>query len=220
MKAKATWEEFIIGYAPTKIKIRSDWIVLDVGSGHNPFIRADVLLEKHLGDSTERSGVNVKKTRQKLVVGDVQLMPFPDKSFDYIIASHIAEHVEDPEVFCKELMRVGKAGYIETPGKIGEKILTETFHRWYVYKKRDKLIFEKKKGEHKHNLVTGFIYALLYYGRDRVDHKTFKSNNKLLNKLFIKSSFLLGKIWKSRFLKKHNYTTFEWKQKIGFRIIS
>ncbi|MBK9798506.1 MAG: hypothetical protein IPP56_01845 [Bacteroidetes bacterium] len=38
------------------------------------------------------------------------------------MASHIAEHIEEPEKFCSELQRVAKAGYIETPGAFSEFI--------------------------------------------------------------------------------------------------
>lgn len=95
-------------------------IVLDVGSGGNPHPRSDVLLDRILG-AEHRSGTPMVIDRLT-VLGDANKLPFKDKSFDYIIASHILEHMENPEIFISELMRVGKAGYIETPNFICERL--------------------------------------------------------------------------------------------------
>ena len=46
--------------------------------------------------------------------------PFPDKTFDFVVCSHLLEDVRDPITVCRELCRVGKAGYIETPSRIRE----------------------------------------------------------------------------------------------------
>ena len=103
------------GNSGYEIDIQDGWRVLDVGSGHNPHPRADVLLDKHLQDDTERSGKPLKVDKERnFVEGDAESMPFKDKEFDYLIASHIAEHVGNPEKFCKELMRVGKGVYRNT----------------------------------------------------------------------------------------------------------
>lgn len=42
-------------------------------------------------------------------------MPFADKEFDFVYCSHVLEHTHNPEKACKELMRIAKRGYIETP---------------------------------------------------------------------------------------------------------
>jgi hypothetical protein len=43
--------------------------------------------------------------------------PFPDKFFDFSFCSHTLEDVRDPIAICGELVRVAKAGYIETPSR-------------------------------------------------------------------------------------------------------
>lgn len=221
MSKKSKWETFKVGYAPTWFKVRSSWRVLDIGSGHNPHLRADVLLDKYATDSTERSGVPVKKIVGKpLVVGDAQDMPFKDGEFDFIIASHIAEHVDDPKSFCEELMRVGKAGVIETPGKLGDQILSEVFHKWYVYEKDGVLIFEKIKRYGKFGIFGKIIYGLMYFNRDRVEHWTLRANNPILKKLFLKVAFLVGRFWRSRFFSRFAYTSFLWKGRFNYKIIT
>lgn len=42
--------------------------------------------------------------------------PFGDGAFDYVIASHVIEHVQSPELFMEEIFRVGRGkGYLEFP---------------------------------------------------------------------------------------------------------
>ena len=87
--------------------------MLEIGAGGNPYPRANVLLDAY-EDTVERREKLLVNDRP-LVLGFAENLPFRDKSFDFIIASHVLEHSKDPEAFIKELMRVGKAGYIETP---------------------------------------------------------------------------------------------------------
>ena len=68
------------------MKIRDDWKVLDVGSGHNPHPRANVLLDKNICDNTDRSGKPIKIDNERLFFeGNAESMPFKDKEFDYLI---------------------------------------------------------------------------------------------------------------------------------------
>jgi len=62
------------------------------------------------------------------VFGDAQKMPFKNKAFDFVVASHILEHMSEPEKFLIELQRVGKAGYIETPNAIFERLFPYNIH--------------------------------------------------------------------------------------------
>lgn len=43
--------------------------------------------------------------------------PYPDKFFDFSFCSHTLEDVPDPATLCAELIRVSRAGYIETPSR-------------------------------------------------------------------------------------------------------
>ena len=43
-----------------KLDIRPGELVLEVGSGHKPMIRSDVLCDKFLADATERCGEDRK----------------------------------------------------------------------------------------------------------------------------------------------------------------
>tara|TARA_B100001769_G_C21780358_1_gene425880 strand:+ start:216 stop:647 length:432 start_codon:yes stop_codon:yes gene_type:complete len=61
-------------------------------------------------------------------------LPFKDKEFDFIIASHVAEHVEDISFFFNELARVGKKGYIEVPTRLEDNLVFENkkAHVWHL----------------------------------------------------------------------------------------
>ena len=104
--------------------------VLEIGSGHNPKTRSDVLCDKFIEDDEQRGGSIV--TDRPLVEADGQFLPFADAAFDYVICSHVLEHVEDPELLIAELMRVASRGYIETPSEIGERIYGWRYHHWVV----------------------------------------------------------------------------------------
>jgi SAM-dependent methyltransferase len=105
-------------------------LVLEVGSGENPHPRANVLVDRFIGDNTERGG-DIRIDRP-FVVADAHHLPFRDQAFAYIICSHILEHMDNPPQFVRELERTGKAGYIGCPGEIAERLFHWSFHRWYV----------------------------------------------------------------------------------------
>src|SRR5690242_1222787 len=100
-------------------------LVLEIGSGDRPNPRSDVLCDRYIEDNTERGG-NLQIDRP-LVCGDGHYLPFQDQAFDYVIASHIIEHMDDPVKFCQELMRVSKRGYIESPTEVAEKLFFWSF---------------------------------------------------------------------------------------------
>ena len=117
-------------------------LVLDVGSGNSPYPRSDVLLDRLQGDA-HRCGQALIIDRP-LVLGDAMRMPFKDKAFDFVVASHILEHMKNPEQFLSELSRVAKAGYIETPNSIGEELVPMNIHCLEVMNLDDKLVIRKK----------------------------------------------------------------------------
>ena len=103
-----------------------DALVLDVGSGGTPYPRSDVLLDRLTG-AAHRCGDSMMIDRPA-VFGDAEMMPFKDKAFDFVVASHILEHMSHPEKFLQELQRVSKAGYIETPNAAFERFFPYDIH--------------------------------------------------------------------------------------------
>jgi uncharacterized protein YbaR (Trm112 family) len=121
----------------------SNDLVLEVGAGGNIYPRANVLLDAE-EDSKERLEATLIKDRP-LVLGLCERLPFKSNSFDFVIASHVLEHTDEPEMFLTELMRVGKAGYIETPEGWFEKMCAFTYHRLECSDLNGCLTIEKKK---------------------------------------------------------------------------
>jgi uncharacterized protein YbaR (Trm112 family) len=131
-------------------------LVLDVGSGHKPHPRADVLCDKYFRDNRERSGDLVQD--RPLVVADIAALPFRSKSFDYVICQHVIEHVSDAGAALTEISRVGKRGYIETPSPLWEKLMGRAYHLWFVESDGRKLILRRKQtGSMDRNIVTQFV---------------------------------------------------------------
>jgi SAM-dependent methyltransferase len=101
--------------------------VLDYGCSKAAFEYAT-----HACDIVDYSSFYANKGISFLVSDN--LLPFHDSQFDFIFASHIAEHVNDPEEFCKQLMRVGRAGYIEVPSPLFDNLVygNRNAHKWWV----------------------------------------------------------------------------------------
>ncbi len=133
-----SWWDF-----PRRHQIPDDAVVVDLGCGHMPNMRANILADKFLVDDAERYQPLALDERP-FIVCDALYLPFKDRSVDYIICSHVAEHMEEPEALFAELARVAHAGYVECPGRMREILHGWEFHRWYVEVRGDKLIFEEK----------------------------------------------------------------------------
>jgi SAM-dependent methyltransferase len=117
-------------------------LVLEVGSGGSPYFRANVLIDAY-AETRERHWAPFITDRPS-VLGMGEALPFRDKSFDFVIASHVLEHSADPESFLRELQRVAKAGYIETPDAFMERINPYWDHRSEVTV-RDGVLEVRKK---------------------------------------------------------------------------
>lgn len=120
-------------------------LVLEVGSGGNPYYRANILCDAYL-DTEERFFEKLVLDRP-IVLALAENLPFKDDTFDFVIASHVLEHSKEPEKFIKEIQRVGKAGYIEVPDAFMERLTNYGFHMLEITDKNDELFIRKKRGQ-------------------------------------------------------------------------
>lgn len=149
------------------ISIKEGDYVLDIGPGSTPHPRADVLLEKKYendADFDAQIGFSGKlNTDKKVVYYEGNVFPFKDKEFDYVICSHVIEHIEDIESFIAEILRIGKAGYIEFPTIYYEYLFNFDVHiNILLYK--DNTINWIKKSETKLDIfkeIQKFYYSTL-----------------------------------------------------------
>lgn len=76
----------------------------------------------------------------RLLVSDVQCMPFRDEMFDFVICWHVIEHVPNPKKVLKEISRILKAGGVLVLGVPNEKTVTNLLFkpfRWLSQKGMD-----------------------------------------------------------------------------------
>ncbi len=117
-----------------------NWKILDIGCGYRAHKSASVIADiQDLSNFYENKNF-IQITEKKL--------PFKDKEFDFVIASHVIEHVDDFEFFIKELERISSKGYIELPSRLGDNLVFENKndHIWWFYfdDTTNKLIVSKK----------------------------------------------------------------------------
>src|SRR6056300_959718 len=74
--------------------------VLEIGPGHSPFSKAT----NFCGWTTEEK----------------ERLPYKDKEFDFVYCRHVIEDLWNPVNALKEISRITKAGYIETPSALCE----------------------------------------------------------------------------------------------------
>jgi len=118
------------------------WKVLDIGCGYTANKNATVI-----ADVQDLSNFYLNKTFVKIT--DKKL-PFKDGEFDFVIASHVIEHVEDFSFFIKELERVAKKGYIELPTRLGDNLVFENKSDhiwWFIFDDQKKKLVGSKKNQ-------------------------------------------------------------------------
>ncbi len=69
---------------------------------------------------TDGKGINADifkhaEIKNFVMLDNIYQLPFGDKQFDSVLCSHTIEHVEEPDVFFRELSRVGKHVTIVLP---------------------------------------------------------------------------------------------------------
>ena len=133
---KRTSKQYIENFLSSK----RDWNILDIGCGYSANKYANIIC-----DVEDLSTVYKDKKFIKLI--DKKL-PFKDKEFDFVISSHVMEHVEDVDFFISELQRIANKGYIEVPTKLEDNLVFENKndHIWQIDfdDVKNKLIINKR----------------------------------------------------------------------------
>ena len=103
-----------------------NWKILDIGCGFSAHKNASVICDIQDLQHFYKDKKFVKLSEKTL--------PFKNKEFDFVIASHVLEHVEDPAFFIKELERVSSQGYIELPTILEDNLVFENKqdHLWHM----------------------------------------------------------------------------------------
>ena len=125
--------------------IRPEDRVLDIGGGSAPFRRADVVVEANPDDGSHRGG-RAAVIDHRTVQARAEALPFPDRHFDFVLSRQVFEHVDDPAAACRELMRVGRRGFLEMPAKAYDVLSgPNPGHQWFVSVVDGVLVFERRR---------------------------------------------------------------------------
>jgi hypothetical protein len=92
--------------------------VLEIGPGASPHPLSQVFLERNFTEAEgfrQRGSLPAIELKKPVFYYDGSAFPFRDKEFDYVICSHVLEHVDDVPLFVGELTRVASRGYLEFP---------------------------------------------------------------------------------------------------------
>ena len=87
--------------------------VLEIGPGHSPFSKATYFC----GWTMEEKG---RLPNYKTADASTEKLPYEDKEFDFVYCRHVIEDLWNPVNALKEISRITKAGYIETPSALCE----------------------------------------------------------------------------------------------------
>ena len=113
-------------YIDKLLKDNLNWKILDVGCGYTAHENATVIC-----DVQDFSSFYKDKNFVRL---DGNVLPFKDNEFDFVIASHVIEHVKDVKTFINELSRISSKGYIELPTILEDNLVFENKkdHIWHM----------------------------------------------------------------------------------------
>ena len=154
----------------TSKKYQKKWLhennnlkILDLGCTHvNYWPEAN-----HFADIVDYSREFKEKNLTFTKIYPNQKLPFKNKEFDYVILSHVLEHVPNLIDFKKEVERIAKAGYIELPTKLNDNIVfgcdeEDVGHKWWFEfdDVNQKLLYLKKIDVLEKFLTVGQIYKL------------------------------------------------------------
>ena len=159
-------------YIDNQIKQNQNWNILDIGCGYTAHENASVICDiQNLSDFYKS---------KKFVQLESKKLPFKDKEFDFVISSHVIEHVEDVSFFIKELERVSSKGYIELPTSL-----------------EDNLVFENKNDHIWHTEFDDINFKLLIKKRVQyIEPLITVSTAKKLSKYF-RQSLILELFWEN-----------------------
>ena len=162
-----------INFVNSTLSKNTNWKILDIGCGYRANKNATIIADiQDLSDHYKG---------KKFIKINGKNLPFRDKEFDFVIASHVIEHVEDFEFFMKELERISTKGYIELPSRLGDNLIFENKNDhvwWFAYDDVNNQIVASKRNQ----LVDPFMTV---------------SMGKLFEEIF-RESFVLELAWEEK----------------------
>jgi len=144
-----------------------------------------------------KAGEAPESAKAQVVVGDARALPYPDRTFDCVIASEVLEHIPDDERVIAELVRVLKPGgalAITVPRWLPERIcwwLSDAYHaneggHIRIYRAAELRAKVEARGarfnhsRYEHALHSPFWWLKCAVGVEKVHHPLVKAYHRLL----------------------------------------
>jgi len=170
-----------------------NWKILDIGCGYTA--------NKYATEIADQQDLSSFYKGKRFVKINEQVLPFKDKEFDFVIASHVIEHVKDFEFFLKELERISNKGYIELPSRLGDNLVFENLKDhiwWFAYDDIKKELVASLKNQmiepflsvSSAKIFENFFRESLVIELEWENSIEYTINNKLRNESFQKISFI------------------------------
>jgi ubiquinone/menaquinone biosynthesis C-methylase UbiE len=168
--------------------------ILDLGCTHINYWKE----ANHFADIVDYSEEFSKKNLKFTLLYPNKKFPFRDKEFDYVILSHVLEHVPNILEFAKEIERISKSGYIEVPTKLADNLVfgcdeKDVGHKWW-------LEFDDEKAQLKFTKKIDVLQKFLSVGSINKFQKFF--DDSLTLKLYWENSINLVEMENFDFDKK------------------
>jgi len=125
-------------------RVPRPWVA-DIGSGCEPWPLANILVDKFPG-ATHHRPESLRTDGKLFIQADIGALPFEDRSLDFVIASHVLEHTEDPLIALAELQRVSSKGVAWVPSILAQVHahlvrgggVVGAGHKWLAAKDRER----------------------------------------------------------------------------------
>lgn len=196
-----------------RLRIGPGSVVIDVGCGagrhsYEAYRRgADVIaFDQNAAELAEvdtmleamgQAGEAPEAAKAQVVVGDALALPYPDATFDAVIASEILEHIPDDDTAIAEMVRVLKPGgslAVTVPRWLPERLcwlLSDAYHaneggHIRIYRadelraKLEAAGAEFTHSHHAHGLHSPYWWLKCAVGVDNPDHPAVRAYHRLL----------------------------------------
>ena len=175
------------------LKDNPNWKILDIGCGYTA--------NKYATTICDVQDLSYYYKNKNFIRLDGKSLPFKDKEFDFVITSHVLEHVKNVNLFISELERVSERGYIELPTKLEDNLVFENKndHLWHMEfdDEKSELIISKKiqifepiltvssMNKFRENFKSSLIYELNW--EKKIDYKLVETEDINFTKISILS---------------------------------
>ena len=178
---------------------KSDCRILDIGAGANPWAMdylthiIDVFVEPNDVDKFYEKNIQVFNFDIQDSNNWTEVLLEVEKygKFDFVICSHTLEDLNNPEVVCRLINKIGKAGFISMPSKYAELM---------VFENKNNLPYV---GFHHHRWIYNIKNNILIGTPKMVFHNSIQYNNPPQSYFFSEIAFVWENDFDFKFLEPH-----------------